>query len=678
MSYTSTGGLPTIPRLAVAGVDEGAPETVVTSGSPASLTSLTLPAQAVAPAAPASGVVLYANATGRLSWRSASDTFSRSIIVTATANRTFTAPDADFTFAGQNLANTFTLANTFSANGALSAPAVSFTGTPITGGTTITTVPLVKIGSGADGAYNTSGEMFGVNAPSGWTGNLGHWLLNGSDRAYITSAGSFVSVTGNFSLLTTTANYGINNDTFLTRKSAANWQLGAADAAAPVAQTLSVQSVVAGTTDTAGVNWTFNASRGTGTGASGSIIFQTAPAGTTGSSQNALVEVLRIAPAGDVRFGAAGSSASPIIFPFSGSTYTVQAPSTGRGLTIFSYSNTAGDIGIAIGGGTMSQTSGTQRHLYVVRSFAPTSGTGVYNHFEIASTINQTGGANGITRGIYVNPTLTAAADFRALEIAAGKVVIATNGALSEPAVSFTGTPITGGTATTTKPLVLIETSGATSTGWVVGGTMFGINAPSGFSASGALISAQINGTEYFYVTGGGTRVKNSALTVDGNIILLSDVILSRKAAANLQLGAADAAAPVAQTLSVQSVVAGTSNTAGADWTQRGSLGTGTGASGNIVFQVGTPATSGSTQHTASTGLTLSNVGTSGTAAHRATFAGTVATAGYTVATLPAAGTAGRRAYVTDATAPTYLGALTGGGSVVCPVFDNGTAWVSA
>lgn len=50
---------------------------------------------------------------------------------------------------------------------------------------------------------------------------------------------------------------------------------------------------------------------------------------------------------------------------------------------------------------------------------------------------------------------------------------------------------------------------------------------------------------------------------------------------------------------------------------------------------------------------------------------------GYTVATLPAAGTAGRLAYVTDATAPTYNGALVGGGAVVVPVFDNGTAWVS-
>ncbi len=56
---------------------------------------------------------------------------------------------------------------------------------------------------------------------------------------------------------------------------------------------------------------------------------------------------------------------------------------------------------------------------------------------------------------------------------------------------------------------------------------------------------------------------------------------------------------------------------------------------------------------------------------------GTVSTSGYTVATLPT-GVVGMRAYVTDATTPTYLGALTGGGAVTCPVFFDGTAWVSA
>jgi hypothetical protein len=65
-----------------------------------------------------------------------------------------------------------------------------------------------------------------------------------------------------------------------------------------------------------------------------------------------------------------------------------------------------------------------------------------------------------------------------------------------------------------------------------------------------------------------------------------TDLFLTRKGPANLQLGAADAAGPAAQTLSVQSVVAGTSNTAGEDFTIQGSAGTGSAAGGSIVFQL--------------------------------------------------------------------------------------------
>ena len=57
-------------------------------------------------------------------------------------------------------------------------------------------------------------------------------------------------------------------------------------------------------------------------------------------------------------------------------------------------------------------------------------------------------------------------------------------------------------------------------------------------------------------------------------------------------------------------------------------------------------------------------------------FGGTIRTKNYTVATLPS-GVQGDTAFVTDATAPAYLTALTGGGAVVCPVFYNGTIWVS-
>jgi hypothetical protein len=58
--------------------------------------------------------------------------------------------------------------------------------------------------------------------------------------------------------------------------------------------------------------------------------------------------------------------------------------------------------------------------------------------------------------------------------------------------------------------------------------------------------------------------------------------------------------------------------------------------------------------------------------------AGSVRTACYTVATLPPTNTAGRRACVSDqtATCPTNGGAFTGSGSVTCPAFNNGSAWV--
>ena len=85
-----------------------------------------------------------------------------------------------------------------------------------------------------------------------------------------------------------------NSDAIFGRRAAANLRLGAADAAAPVAQTLSVQSVVAGTTNTIGQEFRIDGSQGTGTGAGGSIVFRVAPAGSSGSAVNALSTALTI------------------------------------------------------------------------------------------------------------------------------------------------------------------------------------------------------------------------------------------------------------------------------------------------------------------------------------------------------------------------------------------------
>jgi hypothetical protein len=57
-------------------------------------------------------------------------------------------------------------------------------------------------------------------------------------------------------------------------------------------------------------------------------------------------------------------------------------------------------------------------------TYAPTSGTGTLNGLKITTIINQTGGANGITRGLFINPTITAAADFRAIETTVGNVIL--------------------------------------------------------------------------------------------------------------------------------------------------------------------------------------------------------------------------------------------------------------
>ena len=70
-----------------------------------------------------------------------------------------------------------------------------------------------------------------------------------------------------------------------------------------------------------------------------------------------------------------------------------------------------------------TDAAGIVNSTYTGTTFAPTSGTAVFNMFAVTPIINQTGGANGITRGICVNPTLTAAADFRAIETVSGNVI---------------------------------------------------------------------------------------------------------------------------------------------------------------------------------------------------------------------------------------------------------------
>ena len=693
------------------------------------------------------------------------------------------------------------------------------------------------LGYGTNYAIALGGTSFTVS-----NGNLGGsavYKLNMTDSAAILASNM------SFGFSSTTQATG-TADLILTRKAAATLQFGAADAAAPVAQTVGVQSVVAGTSNTAGANFTINGSVGTGTGAGGSIIFQTAPASTTGSTQNALAAALTIAGTGVVTVGGFVATTLNV-----GSAVTTNAPIYFANTTSLQYNlmiqgtnSFAGNpIGLYInpnmgGNTTTTQITGLQStpifglnasatnataiaiggNCYINNTVSPVNAYGIQGIVQIAApalsavaiTKSATFYATAPSISASATMPITSMHSFYAENIVKGTLQTITNayafygnqaagsatnsynlymaGAApnylasqltvadqnSQTGSTLSGVAITGTagqfSCTAASPALVVgqlvtisgtfggtgsingyvnptnyyisATNGSTTFTLINNGTGSALittaGTPTGLTysynttpainatqtwnssttpftglklnvtdtasnASSLLLDFQVGALPKFNIRKDGVptvivtdgpviRVTDGAayptlLTVSnytpwaaarqlvsvsainaastGGFSINNDTILTRKAAANLNLGATDAAAPVAQTLSVQGVVAGTSNTAGVNFTITGSQGTGTGVGGDIIFQVAPASTTGSTQNALATAMRVYNNKT------------VTIGAAFTVSTLPTAGTQGRRTWVTDALAPTFLGTLTGGGAVVTPVFDNGSAWVA-
>lgn len=136
-----------------------------------------------------------------------------------------------------SLSSTGILSN--SQAGAVSASAVTFTGAPYTGGSGTTTFPLFYVNDGSGPTtFSTAGTEFGINAPSGFTGNLFDFHINGGSSVakldytgaltvasctgcaggisgltsgYIPLAGSSSTLTGN-----SPCDYGISTSNVLT------------------------------------------------------------------------------------------------------------------------------------------------------------------------------------------------------------------------------------------------------------------------------------------------------------------------------------------------------------------------------------------------------------------------------------------------------------------------------
>jgi hypothetical protein len=111
-----------------------------------------------------------------------------------------------------------------------------------------------------------------------------------------------------------------------------------------------------------------------------------------------------------------GNSSSNLTIGGSSGSITLSSSANSNTAILISGSNT-NTPNCTLGNSNYNFTSGHKQMIKTGNSFVPTSGTGTLTGYEYSWTINQTGGANGITRAFHVNPTLTAAADFRAIDI---------------------------------------------------------------------------------------------------------------------------------------------------------------------------------------------------------------------------------------------------------------------
>lgn len=171
----------------------------------------------------------------------------------------------------------------------------------------------------------------------------------------------------------------------------------------------------------------------TGSGAAGQVTYWNGSSTLTGESAfqyNGATDALSIGAANAVSitnsgitpsqsFVIGGSSSPVTVFPSTGATTIASGSTSSSAILIQPTANSTNSTsGIDIGGSSaLVQTSGTRNYMKLTAGFAPTSGTAVHNSFTLNGTFNQTGGASGITRGIYLSETLTAVADFRAIEI---------------------------------------------------------------------------------------------------------------------------------------------------------------------------------------------------------------------------------------------------------------------
>jgi len=197
-----------------------------------------------------------------------------------------------------------------------------------------------------------------------------------------------------------------------------------------------------------------------------------------------------------------------------GSTNPILFYGNGRQTGFLTFSNA---------GVPFSFTSGTVSFVSISNySFAPTTGTGIFNVLAINPTINQTGSSSGVSRAILIQPTITAAVDWRAIEITTGGVYVNTS-SVSASAILQADSTTKGflpprmtlaqrnSIATPTSGLLVINTTDATLDGYdgTAAAWYQSVRSDNGYVkvnattsgtvgiASGQYLQINVNGTNY-------------------------------------------------------------------------------------------------------------------------------------------------------------------------------------
>jgi hypothetical protein len=270
----------------------------------------------------------------------------------------------------------------------------------------------------------------------------------------------------------------------------------------------------------------------------------------------------------------------------------------------------------------------------------------------------------------------------------------------SASAKLFSGTWFTGGTSTTTKPHVLLEPTGTTSTAWSTGGTGFGINAPNGFT--GNLVDLQVNGSSVFSAApvNGGVTLQSSG-PASGNFLTIRQTrgVVSTAAYISLLGGAGQVSdgivlAPVGTPILRLYGNSGVfrveiTSTTGLNWNNDTWMCRD--ASNVVALRNLVAGSNGQTFRVYRTYTDANNYERVALVLSDNTFrfgpeaAGTgtprplyISTGSTTVPNLPSPTTvgAGSRSFVTDATSTAFLSIVVGGGTNKVPVVSDGTNWL--